>query len=98
MTEPIDPSRLPYVVERMRLEDIPQVVDIERQAFPSPWPARAYRYEVTQNRLAHYFVACSQNVAEVAHEPEEEGGLLGRLQSWTHRGQTDRRPIVAPSR
>lgn len=94
MTETVEPSNLPYVVEKMRLEDIPQVVEIERQAFPSPWPARAYRYEVTQNRLAHYFVARTQTDEEVAHEPEVEGGLLGRLQTWTHRGQTDRRPIV----
>jgi ribosomal-protein-alanine N-acetyltransferase len=94
MTETIDPSSLPYLVERMGLEDIPQVVDIERQAFPSPWPARAYRYEVTQNRLAHYFVARSQTLAEGNYETEGEGGLLGRLQSWTHRGQTGRRPIV----
>jgi ribosomal-protein-alanine N-acetyltransferase len=93
MTETVEPGNLPYVVERMRPEDIPQVVDIERQAFPSPWPARAYRYEVTQNRLAHYFVARPQ-AAEVVHEPEVEGGLLGRLQTWTHRGQSDRRPIV----
>ena len=94
MTEIVEPSNLPYVVERMRLEDIPQVVDIERQAFPSPWPARAYRYEVTQNRLAHYFVARSQTAAGVVHEAEVEGSLLERLQTWTHRGQSDRRPIV----
>ncbi|HJX38852.1 MAG TPA: ribosomal protein S18-alanine N-acetyltransferase [Anaerolineae bacterium] len=94
MTEIVERTDLQYVVERMRLEDIPQVVDIERQAFPSPWPARAYRYEVTQNRLAHYFVARSQTAEEVDPAPEAEGSLLGRLQTWTHRGHADRRPIV----
>ena len=46
MIENSERTDLPYRVEKMRLEDIPQVVDIERQSFPSPWPARAYRYEV----------------------------------------------------
>ncbi len=78
----------------MLLEDIPQVVEIERQAFPSPWPARAYRYEVTQNRLAHYFVARQQVAEEPREQPEEETGLLQRLQTWTHRGHADHRPIV----
>ena len=94
MDEALDRTSLPYRVEKMRVRDIPQVVDIERQSFPSPWPARAYRYEVTQNRLAHYYVATSQ----VSHEPhdqtEEEPGLLGRLQTWTQRGNEDRRHVV----
>jgi ribosomal-protein-alanine N-acetyltransferase len=40
----------------MRVSDLPQVMDIERRAFPSPWPASAYRYEMTQNDLSTYLV------------------------------------------
>jgi ribosomal-protein-alanine N-acetyltransferase len=40
---------LPYVVEPMRLSDLDEVMEIEKVAFPAPWSARSYRYEITQN-------------------------------------------------
>ncbi len=43
------PNRLPYLVEPMALDDIEQVMEIERIVFPAPWSARAYRYEITRN-------------------------------------------------
>ena len=43
------PERLPYLVEPMTLDDIDQVMEIERIVFPAPWSARAYRYEITKN-------------------------------------------------
>jgi len=33
----------------MTLDDIEQVMEIERTVFPAPWSARAYRYEITKN-------------------------------------------------
>lgn len=42
--------RLPYVVEPMSLADLDQVMEIEQASFSAPWPARAYRYEITENR------------------------------------------------
>ena len=42
-------EKLPYVVEPMTLDDIDQVMEIEKIAFSAPWSARAYRYEITQN-------------------------------------------------
>ena len=39
----------PYLVEPMTLADIEQVMEIEKVAFPSPWSARAYRFEVSEN-------------------------------------------------
>jgi ribosomal-protein-alanine N-acetyltransferase len=46
----------PFVVEPMRLDDVPQVMRIERESFPLPWPERAYRYELTENHSSHYLV------------------------------------------
>jgi [ribosomal protein S18]-alanine N-acetyltransferase len=46
----------PYIVEPMRWEDVPQVMTIERESFPLPWPERAYRYELTENQNSHYVV------------------------------------------
>ena len=39
----------------MTIADIPQVMDIERESFPSMWPQTAYSREL-KNRLARYFV------------------------------------------
>ena len=47
----------PIVIEEMRLEDIPAVQLVENASFPLPWPANAFRHELTQNRNAHYIVA-----------------------------------------
>jgi ribosomal-protein-alanine N-acetyltransferase len=88
-------SELPYVVEPMRVEDIPEVVELERLAFPSPWPARAYRYEVTQNRLAHYFIARHRfPVVRARAAGKEEPSLLKRIQRWTVNSKRDDRPLV----
>lgn len=45
-----------YVVDRMMLADIPRVTEIERLAYPSPWPPSAYKKELQENRYAHYIV------------------------------------------
>jgi ribosomal-protein-alanine N-acetyltransferase len=40
----------------MAMADIPRVVEIERQAYSSPWPSSAYRKEIQENPLARYIV------------------------------------------
>lgn len=44
-----------YVLRPMTAPDIPQVMDIERESFPSMWPQTAYGREL-KNRLARYSV------------------------------------------
>lgn len=44
-------------VRAMELEDIPQVSEIEREAFPPPWPATNFRRELMTSSLTHYLVA-----------------------------------------
>jgi ribosomal-protein-alanine N-acetyltransferase len=44
-----------YQVRPMTMGDIPQVTEIEREAFPTTWPPTAYRRELA-NRLARYLV------------------------------------------
>ena len=53
----MDYTDLPYIVEPMRLRDIKEVMEIECVSFPSPWSARAYRYELLDNDHSHYLVA-----------------------------------------
>lgn len=69
-----------YLVRPMRLDDIPQVMEIERESFPTMWPPTAYKRELQQNRLAHYIVICERQRAEAAEEAVERGpGPLGRF-------------------
>ncbi|MEE9202934.1 MAG: ribosomal protein S18-alanine N-acetyltransferase [Dehalococcoidia bacterium] len=70
-----------YKVRPMRIEDVPQAVEIEREAFPTQWPPTPFKREL-QNRLAHYLVVC--NEGEVWEAPPRRGlplllGRLGRL-------------------
>jgi len=46
-------------VRLMRREDIAQVTEIDREAFPTLWPPANYQRELN-NRLAHYIVACDE--------------------------------------
>ncbi len=90
----MDYTGLAYTVEPMGLKDIPEVMEIERVSFPSPWPFSAYRHEVSQNRLAHYFVARQQSLPEPdAGVEEQKRSLLQRVQRLAH-VTTDCRPAV----
>ncbi len=67
----------------MGKQDITQVTDIDREAFPTLWPPANYQREL-QNRLAHYIVACDEE--KTVEEPEvkaspEKGfpGLASRM-------------------
>jgi [ribosomal protein S18]-alanine N-acetyltransferase len=47
---------LRLVVEAMEVEDISQVLEVDRESYSLPWPASAYRREILHNRNARYFV------------------------------------------
>jgi ribosomal-protein-alanine N-acetyltransferase len=46
-----------YSVRVMTLDDIPDVMEIDRLSFPLPWSERSYRYELEQNSAAQLLVA-----------------------------------------
>jgi [ribosomal protein S18]-alanine N-acetyltransferase len=50
-------AAFPVIIEDMTLDDVAGVKDVERASFPVPWPANAFRHELTQNRNARYVVA-----------------------------------------
>ncbi len=75
-------TALRYCVRPMRIEDVPQVLEVERQSFPSMWPPTAFKRELQQNRLAHYIVVTERNPAASPPEPKPEpkpAGPFGRL-------------------
>lgn len=59
-----------YIVDRMTLGDIPRVTEIERLAYPSPWPSSAYKKELQENRYAHYIVV--RDTELMARPPQQE--------------------------
>jgi ribosomal-protein-alanine N-acetyltransferase len=74
---------MPDYVRRLRREDIDQVVEIDREAFPTEWPPPNFKREL-DNRLASYIVAC--NAEELVNEPEESPqnsprNLISRIKS-----------------
>ncbi len=44
------------LVRHMQPEDISQVVAIDRLSFTTPWPANAYRFEITHRDTSHLVV------------------------------------------
>jgi len=42
----------PLALSPMTLDDLDDVLAIERQSFQTPWSREAFRYELTQNRVA----------------------------------------------
>lgn len=77
----VDMEGLPYRVRRMEFEDIGQVMEIERLSFSSPWPASAYRHELRQRDMAHYFVLEAHPSGGGA-EDERPSYPGGRLRRW----------------
>ena len=70
-------------VRLMCKEDIAQVTEIDREAFPTLWPPTNYRNEL-DNRLAHYIVAPDREkvieIPEVQAAPEKViSGLASRV-------------------
>ncbi|MCX8126206.1 MAG: GNAT family N-acetyltransferase, partial [Dehalococcoidia bacterium] len=53
-------SRPRYWIRPMREEDIPQVLDIDHEAFSTQWPPASYTSlkQELKNRMAHYIVLC----------------------------------------
>ena len=48
-----------YMIRAMQLADVPQVIGIDRECFPTQWPPPPYKKDLTSNELAHYLVACN---------------------------------------
>lgn len=63
----------------MREEDIPQITEIDREAFPTQWPYPVYAYKrELNNRLASYIVS-TDPVAQWRNGRSNRGSLLGPL-------------------
>jgi [ribosomal protein S18]-alanine N-acetyltransferase len=80
---------VPYVIQPMQLEDVDDVSRVERQCFTTPWPASAYRREISENRLGSYVVLrwiddeSNQTECE-SSAPAENNGPGGVLRAFSN--------------
>jgi ribosomal-protein-alanine N-acetyltransferase len=81
---------LTYSVRPMYKEDLAQVNEIDREAFPTQWPPPNYRHEL-QNQLARYIVVCDDAKTVVEPELKPENGLswlASRVKRWFSRNRS----------
>lgn len=58
------------IIRKMMLDDIEQVIAIDRVSFSLPWPERSFRFELTDNPASRCWVA------------EVDGRLVGIIVAW----------------
>ncbi|MFC2070593.1 ribosomal protein S18-alanine N-acetyltransferase [Chloroflexota bacterium] len=87
-------------VRMMRQEDVDQVTEIDREAFPTMWPPANYKHEM-KNRLAHYLVVCDE--IKPLEQPDVKSrsgngftGLMSGLRCLFLSGRfsSDRQPLL----
>lgn len=90
-----------YIVRPMLPEDLPQVVEIDREAFPTQWPPPSFNKELS-NKLAHYLVACVDKSGEQTQiqplivSPAKTHGLLSGLRRFLGLENSARPETVQP--
>jgi ribosomal-protein-alanine N-acetyltransferase len=86
----VDSSKIPYVVERMTVADVPAVAALEKRVFPLPWSAHVFEYELRHNPMAYFVVVrprkpgmiqeqATSLPTKVGGQPEQEPSSLEML-------------------
>lgn len=70
----------PLHLRPLRLSDLPAVLPIERRSFPTPTTEKSYRYELSENKLAHYQALTIRRVGQ-------DETLLGYAGYWLIAGE-----------
>lgn len=55
-----------YVLEPMRLEDIPEVIAIEKTSFSNPWPDKSFEQEIKGNPYSYPIVARTKSPGDAS--------------------------------
>jgi ribosomal-protein-alanine N-acetyltransferase len=58
------------IIRKMTIEDIEQVIAIDRVSFSLPWPERSFRFDLTDNPASRCWVA------------EIDGKVVGMIVAW----------------
>ena len=93
---------MPGYVRLMGKEDVSQVTEIDREAFPTQWLPVNYKREL-QNRLAHYIVAYDEG--KTVEEPEVKApsekslfGLASRVRQLFNHNRSFNRELPLSAR
>jgi ribosomal-protein-alanine N-acetyltransferase len=65
-------------IDPMRVEDLDEVLAIERASFTNPWSRQAFLYELRDNRVARLWVARTA----AGSSPELSSSIVGYLCLW----------------
>ena len=92
-------QRLTYNIRPMQDTDIPQVMELDREAFPTQWPHPTYTSfkQELRNRLAHYIVAykpVDTDDCQIPVEIAESTTLWGKLRNIFN--QEQHHPVLPP--
>jgi [ribosomal protein S18]-alanine N-acetyltransferase len=55
-----------YILRYMTVEDIPQVLEIDRLSFALPWSPRSYEFEINDNPNGHMVVLAGPGLDDIA--------------------------------
>ncbi|MBM4447245.1 MAG: ribosomal-protein-alanine N-acetyltransferase [Chloroflexi bacterium] len=71
-----------YIIRRMQDGDIPQALEIDREAFPAQWPHPSYDSfkQELRNRLALYVVVVKPSEIEATKQDTDDKGFWQKLQ------------------
>ena len=82
---------MPLKIRLMRRQDIPQVTEIDHDAFPTEWPPTNFPREL-ENKLAYYIIACETK--DTGPQPDQKSagketkpGLVDRFRRIFSRNQ-----------
>ncbi len=90
-----------YAVRPMQLEDVLQVTEIDREAFPTLWPPTSFKRELLHNKTARYLVVCEETGDEMPAKSKGEegrGSRIERLVSGVRRFFGDEAPATTDQR
>ena len=94
---------MPYAIRFAREGDVPQLAEIEREAFPTNWPATPFRRDLSRESISLLVVytlpeeveshaASTDPVEEVDKQPRGLAGLLTRIFRGNSHQQARRGP------
>lgn len=83
-----------YYLEPMKLEDVPEVSQLDHRCFTNPWPQSAYRRELANPEGNFYVVLRQKLPGAQIREAERESGGFSLVPRWLWSDSEEQDPIV----
>lgn len=90
---------LVWVLRDMRLDDLPEVLAIDRDSFPIPWSAKTYEFEINNHHSSHLVViemredtpravvGVRRLIQRALGRPSQSGPIVGYGGCWLIAGE-----------